>query len=82
MSLAGWRTFIAAAAAVASVSPQIARADESGISFWLPGLFGSLSATPATPGWSLATIDYHTNVNASGGAAAAREFRLEDFPRP
>ncbi|WP_339034152.1 transporter [Bradyrhizobium symbiodeficiens] len=79
MSLAGWRTFIAAAAAATSVSPQIALADESGISFWLPGLYGSLAATPATPGWSLATIYYHTNVNASGGAAAAREFQVGRF---
>ena len=35
-----------AAAAALLVSPDIARADESGISFWLPGLYGSLSATP------------------------------------
>ena len=27
-----------------------ARADENGISFWLPGLFGS-AAAPLTPGW-------------------------------
>src|SRR6266478_7634993 len=68
-----------AAAAALLVSPDIARADESGISFWLPGLYGSLSATPTTPGWSVATIYYHTSVNASGAAAAAREFQVGRF---
>src|SRR5260370_2356058 len=62
---------LAAAAVALLVSPDIARADESGISFWLPGLYGSLSATPTTPGWSVATIYYHTSVNASGAAAAS-----------
>ncbi len=50
--------------------PGTAAADESGTSFWLPGLYGSLAATPATPGWSIAAIYYHTNVSASGAAAA------------
>ncbi|MBI5319033.1 transporter [Bradyrhizobium sp.] len=68
-----------AAAALASLSPQIARADESGISFWLPGLYGSLAATPGTPGWSIAAIYYHTSVNASGAAAASREFQVGRF---
>ena len=36
------------------LSPEISRADESGVSFWVPGLFGSLAATPQQPGWSLA----------------------------
>jgi hypothetical protein len=67
------------ATALATHSPQIARADESGISFWLPGLYGSLSATPGTPGWSIAAIYYHASVGASGGAAAAREFQIGRF---
>ncbi|RTL49509.1 MAG: phenol degradation protein meta [Bradyrhizobiaceae bacterium] len=45
-----------------------ARADESGISFWLPGLNGSLAAAPAVPGWSWATLYYHTSVDASRSA--------------
>ena len=36
------------------------KADEGGVSFWLPGLFGSLAAAPQQPGWSLSTIYYHT----------------------
>jgi hypothetical protein len=50
--------------------PQISHADESGVSFWVPGQFGSLAAVPATPGWSLGAIYYHTSVAASGGVAA------------
>src|ERR1700716_520992 len=71
--------FVAATAALAC-SPEISHADESGISFWLPGLYGSLSATPATPGWSIAPIYYHTTVSASGAAAAAREIQVGRFP--
>ena len=40
------------------------RADEGGVSFWVPGLYGSLAATPQQPGWSLATIYYHAPVSA------------------
>ena len=68
-----------AATLLAALSSQVARADESGISFWLPGLYGSLAATPGTPGWSVAAIYYHTSVNASGAAAASREFQVGRF---
>lgn len=68
-----------AATALALSFPQIARADESGISFWLPGLYGSLSATPTPPGWAMAAIYYHTTVGASGAAAAARDFQVGRF---
>ena len=47
---------IAAAVAIALsfiTIPDKARADQGGISFWLPGSFGSLAATPVTPGWAL-----------------------------
>jgi hypothetical protein len=56
-----------------------ARADEGGISFWIPGFFGSLAATPQQPGWSLASIYYHTDVSASGNAAVAREITIGQF---
>src|SRR3954454_19406216 len=55
------------------------RADESGVSFWVPGQFGSLAAVPTTPGWSLGTVYYHTSVAASGAVAAAREFQVGRF---
>src|SRR5258708_11186607 len=68
-----------AVVAAFALAPEISRADESGISFWLPGLYGSLSAVPATPGWSMAAIYYHTSVNAFGAAAAARQFQVGRF---
>jgi hypothetical protein len=75
------RPAVAGAIAIATIAlPQIARADESGVSFWLPGLFGSLAAVPQTPGWSLGSIYYHTSVGASGNAAAAREIQIGRFP--
>src|SRR5215475_14050854 len=62
-----------ALAAVSSV-PRISVADEGGVSFWLPGLYGSLSAVPqAAPGWSLSNIYYHDSVSAGGDVTRARE---------
>jgi len=59
---------------------QHALADESGVSFWVPGFFGSLAATPQQPGWSLANIYYHTSVSAGGNVALAREFQIGQIP--
>jgi hypothetical protein len=59
---------------------QCALADESGVSFWVPGFFGSLAATPQQPGWSLANIYYHTSVSAGGDVALAREFQIRQVP--
>ncbi len=56
-----------------------ALADEDGVSFWIPGFFGSLAATPQQPGWSLTSILYNTNVSASGNVAVAREITRGDF---
>lgn len=61
-------------------TPHITRADEGGVSFWLPGIYGSLAAAPQQPGWSLPLIYYHTSVSASGSIAAAKEVRIQDFP--
>jgi hypothetical protein len=59
---------------------QSVRADENGISFWLPGQFGSLAAVPMMPGWSLGTVYYHTSVGGSGGVAASREITTGRLP--
>jgi hypothetical protein len=56
--------------------PPAALADAGGVSFWLPGLFGSLAAVPTVPGWAYETIYLHLQANAgsaqnfvtSGGA--------------
>jgi hypothetical protein len=59
---------------------QSALADESGVSFWVPGFFGSLAAAPQQPGWSLANVYYHTSVEAGGNVALAREFQIGQVP--
>jgi hypothetical protein len=52
-------------------------ADEGGVSFWIPGFFGSLAAVPQQqPGWSLTNIFYNTNVKAGDDVALAREFEI------
>ena len=63
-------------AATAVLTAPAANADENGISFWLPGMYGSLAAAPSNPGWSLATVYYHTSVSASGDTAASREIAI------
>lgn len=68
-----------ALAAIAS-APTIASADEGGVSFWLPGISGSLAATPQQPGWSAAAIYYHTSVSAGGDVARAREIEIGRIP--
>ncbi len=81
MRTTGWLSFerawhcgaatLLVAVALASAAP-VSHADENGISFWVPGFFGSLAATPQSPGWSLAVINYYTNVSASGNAALSQ----------
>jgi hypothetical protein len=48
----------------ATLSSQPAAADETGVSFWLPGIFGSLAAVPIEPGWSFSTTNYFDHVSA------------------
>jgi hypothetical protein len=74
------RAFCAVALAAIASPPTIALADESGISFWLPGTFGSLAATPQQPGWTVASIYYHTSVSAGGEVARAREIQIGRIP--
>ena len=57
-----------------------ALADEGGVSFWIPGLFGSLAASPLQPGWTVSFTYYQTNVSASGDVALAREFQIGRVP--
>src|SRR4051794_15469455 len=66
---------------LAALCSSIARADEGGVSFWLPGQFGSLAAAPAQPGWSAAVTYYHTKVSAGGDVSAARELTVGRFSR-
>jgi len=79
--------FIRPIAAIAALAlgiivsaPRGTLADEGGVSFWIPGFFGSLAATPQQPGWSLATIYYHTSVSAGSDVALAREITTGRIP--
>jgi len=77
--------FIAAMAPIAIVAsvmltgPRQAMADEGGVSFWLPGQFGSLAAAPSQPGWAFADILYLTDTRSGGQVAAARQVTIGRF---
>jgi len=65
------------AAMLLALAPRVASADENGVSFWLPGLFGSLAAAPGVPGWAFTMLYYHTSVSAGAGAAFPRGGRVD-----
>lgn len=80
-SAAGRHFRIGVLAALLALPIQVARADEGGVSFWIPGFFGSLAAVPQqAPGWSVATVYYHTSVSAAGDVARARELEIGRIP--
>lgn len=58
---------------------QAALADEGGVSFWLPGTFGSLAAVPGQPGWSFAAFYYHGSVSAGADISRSREIQIGKF---
>jgi hypothetical protein len=66
---------VATALAFVITAPQ-SRADEAGVSFWVPGLFGSLAAVPGQPGFGLATVAYNTSVSAGGDRTFFRGLRF------
>ena len=53
-------------------APTIAAADEGGVSFWIPGLFGSLASTPQQPGWSFARSKLLHDVYMPAATSARR----------
>jgi hypothetical protein len=54
-----------------------ASADEAGVSFWLPGQYGSFAAEPSNPGWSFESTFYHATAAASAGASFERGGRIQ-----
>ena len=62
-----------------ALAPAKSFADAGGVSFWLPGLYGSLAAVPGQPGWSAGMIYYHTSVDACGAAAASKQVEIGRF---
>lgn len=63
-------------AAPLSLLATAAAADEGGSSFWTPGAFASLAATPMEPGFSLTSIYYHTSTLAGSEVARAHRIRI------
>jgi hypothetical protein len=74
-------TALFAAATIAS-SADTSLADEGGVSFWFPGLYGSLAAVPQVPGWAVGIIDIYNPVSAGGNVAAAREITINGVKGP
>jgi hypothetical protein len=60
-------------------SAHSSRADEGGVSFWLPGTFGSLAAVPGQPGWSFAAFNYYSSVSAGADVSRSREIEIGRF---
>ena len=60
-------------------SQRDALADEGGVSFWFPGLYGSLAAAPQVPGWAVGIVNLYVPVSANGAVAAAREVTINKF---
>jgi hypothetical protein len=61
-------------------STSVALADEGGVGFWFPGLFGSLSAVPQVPGWALGIVNLYNPVSGGGNVAAARQVTINNLP--
>ena len=51
-------------------------ADEGGVSFWLPGNFGSFAATPTEPGWTLPLFYYDGSASGGGDKTFTRGGRV------
>jgi hypothetical protein len=68
------------AAGLIANAPTKARADEGGISAWVPGLFGSLAAAPQQPGLSVTSFWYNDNVHAGADVTRAREITIGNIP--
>jgi hypothetical protein len=59
-------TFTVSLLNIASALISPVYADEAGVSFWLPGQYGSLAAVPQSPGLNVAILPYHSSVEAGG----------------
>lgn len=55
---------------------QAVRADEGGVSFWMPGQYGSFVAAPADPGRSFAMVYYHASADSDAALRFPRGGRL------
>jgi hypothetical protein len=54
----------------------MAMADEGGVSFWLPGQYGSFAAIAPEPGWSTTLLTYSYSGDAAAGQALEKGDRI------
>lgn len=66
------RSVICLAMMIVGWSAVAALADEGGVSFWLPGQYGSFAAVAPTPGWSMPLVFYNYGGSASRGVVLER----------
>jgi len=59
-------------ALVSPIFSNIAMADEGGVSFWIPGDFGSYAAVPSQPGWLFEGTYYHASAATGRGISFPR----------
>jgi len=60
------------AVAIVAWSGSAALADEGGVSFWLPGQYGSFAAVAPSPGWSMPLVFYNYGGSAGRGVTLPR----------
>ena len=72
-----WRRADAPAVGLLLLAAAPACADEGGVSFWLPGMYGSFAAAPAQPGLSIASFYVHPDVSAGGSKVFLQGGRFE-----
>src|SRR2546423_13487742 len=59
------------------VGVATARADEGGVSFWLPGQYGSFAAVAPTPGFALPFVSYYYQGSAGASTPLQRGGTLD-----
>lgn len=67
---------LGAAFCLMATASMSVHADAGGVSFWLPGQFGSFAALPGEPGWSLPILYYHASADAGGDKQTQRGNRI------
>ena len=72
--IAGRNLLVATLALAAAASfPRVSLAAEGGVTFWVPGFFGSLASTPLQPGFSYTSLYYNWTGQAGADVAFARQ---------
>jgi hypothetical protein len=61
------RSLIGLALAIVAWSGLAAFADHGGVSFWLPGQYGSFAAVAPPPGWSMPLVFYNYGGSVGRG---------------